>query len=412
MKKALLLVPAAGAILVLVLFLWHRGFQPPAAPPARPPLPPPPLAAESGDPHEHAHAPPSPAYPAGTPPGSLLLRVTGRGAALAEVDVSLLRGNGEGRMRTRTGPDGARLILQMPPGSYTATAFHPRFLPTEIHVSVAPGLRTTADLELKPGARIFGRITDATGAPLPGSTAQPIDPESRMPHGPQTGAQAGPDGRYELPALARGSYGLRFKHPKFKFKDHLGVQVSRDDEEIEVNAVLEPGGRIEGRVVDDQGAPLAKARVLFGNAGGSGVTETDAEGRFGIYGLTEAPCGGSASLKGYGTAYRRGVAPGTADVEFRLSRGGAIAGRVVAEPMPEQFVVILSRYEPELGRPLRIQTKALTEPPGGAFDVDDLAPGTWTVEVEAHDYEGVDRPEVTVSAGQTSGGLTIRLRKK
>jgi hypothetical protein len=411
MKKALLLVPAAGLLLVLGAFVWHRGFRPIAAPPAPPPAPPA-ARLEAHGYGEHLHLDASPAFPPGTPGGSLLLRVTGRSSPVPDARITLMRAGEEARMSVRTGADGAFLVLQIPPGTYVASVQHPRFLPGEFQVSVAPGLRTTSDFDLKTGARVFGRITDAAGSPLAGSSALPIDATSLMPFGPHMGATADADGRYELPPLMPGAYGIRFRHPRYRIRDHLGLQIRSTGEEIEVNAALDDGQRIQGRVVDEQGVPLSKARVLFGNGGSGGVTETDADGRFIIYGLTEEPCGGSASLKGYGTAYRRGVAPGAKDVEFRLSKGGALAGRVMAEPMPEQFVVMLSKYEPELGRPLRIQTKAFTQPPGGAFEVEDLGSGMWTVEVESPDYDCLDRPEVTVSPGQTSGGLLIRLRKK
>jgi hypothetical protein len=239
-----------------------------------------------------------------------------------------------------------------------------------------------------------------------------VDGETLFGVGSHLVAKTDEAGRYELPPVAPGEYGVRFKHEQFKPQDRTGLSVRTGGEEMEVNVALELGARIAGRVLDEQGMPLAGARVIFGNPGGGGIVQTDAEGRFAVYGLTEAPSGGSAALKGYGTAYRRNVPPNTLDVEFRLSKSGTLAGRLLAEPLPDHFTVCLSTYDPELGRPLRIHQQSLSFPREGRFVLEDLAPGTYWVEVEAPDYESVDQPQVAIASGQTTPLVTLRLRKK
>jgi hypothetical protein len=51
-------------------------------------------------------------------------------------------------------------------------------------------------------------------------------------------------------------------------------------------------------------------------------------------------------------------------------------------------------------------------PPQGAFHVEDIAAGTYWVGVESDGYEASEQPQVTVSPGQTTPAVTVRLRKK
>lgn len=413
MKRAVLALPLA-ALIGLGLFLWMKrpGPSTPAlgtprdvhgpagheAPEDRPPHP----------------TDPGPAASTTTPAGSLLIRVRGRGLPLPGAEVLLMREGLASRMRFQTGADGSRLILQIPAGDYAAAVTHPRCQAGDLHVTVPAGGQATADLELKPAARIFGRVSDLSGSPLPGTNVQLIDAESRLSAAMHLSARTDADGRYELPPVGPGAWTPRFRHERFKPREHdRALLVQTGTEEFEVNAVLEVGGRVAGRVVDEQGSPLAGASIIFGNEGGGGVATSDVDGRFAVYGLTEAPASGSAALKGYGTAYRRGVPANTTDVEFRLARGGTLAGRVLTEPLPEHFTVALSRFDAELGKPLRIHQKAFSASTSqGAFRVEDLAPGIYWVEVESSGYEAAEQPQVTIAAGQTSAAVTIRMNRK
>jgi protocatechuate 3,4-dioxygenase beta subunit len=411
MKRPLLALPFAAALAgLLILLWWKRPTETATAPPAAPPVRP----VHSGDPHEH------PAETKGlektsttdAPAGGLLVRVTGRGSPLPGAEVSLLREGTESRMKFQTGPDGTRLITQIPAGTYSAAVAHPRFLRGHAHLSISSGAKATADIDLKGGARIFGRVTDKAGNPLPHTNVSLVDGDNSFDAASHMSAKTDANGRYEIPPAGPGNYGLRFKHEQFKLLERLGLMVRTGSEELEVDAVLELGARVSGRVLDDSGAPLAGAQVLFGNDGSGGLARTDAEGRFTVYGLTEFSVSGSASLKGYGTVYRRGVPPNTLDLEFRLSKGGILAGRLLVDPLPEHFTVSLSRFDPELGRPLRFHQKAMSFPPQGNFLVEDVAAGTYWVEVESDGYETREQPQVTISSGQTTPGVTIRLQKK
>ena len=348
MKRPLLLLPVLAALAALVLLLWMKRPSAPVTPsyPAAQVL--------SHDSHEHT-APPEPASPKApsTPSttGGLLVRVTARGVPLPGAEVLLVRDNPEGRMTFQTGSDGTRLITQLPPGEFALSASHPRFISTHAHLAIPAGPPVTHALDLQSGARVFGRVTDLAGNPLGNASASLMDAQNGGTSSQNT-VKTDANGRYEILLVPPGDYGVRFKHEKFKGQERLGLPAIRGTEEVEVNAALELGAKVAGRVLDDGGVPLAGAQVIFGNEGGGGLHKTDAEGRFTIHGLTEAPVSGSASLKGYGTVYRRGVPPNTLDIEFRMSKGGTLAGRLLVDPLPEHFTVSLSRFDvlPAAGR--------------------------------------------------------------
>lgn len=410
MKRLLTAIPAVALFAGLLIFLWQRGFSAPESPRRGAPAAVP-GAPDAGSPVVAPPAPP-PGRPAAASKASLLIRVSGRGVPLPGAEVQLLREDQAGRMAFQTGSDGSRLIQQLPPGHYVASAVHPNFLRKEIHLDVAADLRTEASIDLQGGGRIRGRVTDRGAGPLQDVTVSLVDPATTFTLGPHLSAKTDVDGRYTLPPAPKGRFALRFVHEKFRTLDLAGFDLHTGLEDLTADAVLDLGARILGRVVDEQGAPVEGAELIIGNPNGGRIARSDVDGRFGVYGLTDEPVNGTASKKGYGTAYRRAIPANATDVEFRLARGGAVAGRIVVEPVPEHVAVSLSIHDEELGRPLRIATRSLTNPPGGAFRVEDLAPGLYWVEVEAEGYEALERPQVTIVPGQTAAGVTIRLRLK
>lgn len=407
MKKVAVAIPVAALLAGLFLFLWQRGTSTPPAPPHR-------HSDHEAAPHAEEHRAPKvvePSPPIPSSQGIARLLVTGRGKPLPGAEIVLMRQAQEARMRFTTGPDGIRSILQIPPGTYIAYVTHPQYLPGETRFEVPPGKRADATIDLQAGARIRGLVTTVSGAPLPDTQVLLIDGQSLLTVGPQMSAKTDAEGRYELPPIPTGDFGVRFRHERHRVQDRTGFQVVTGAEEFQANATLEAGRRVEGRVVDEQGQPIAGAEITIANPKSGGLTTSGADGRFAVYGLSEEPVNGLASKKGFGQAIHRGIPPDTLNLEFRLPKGGAVSGRVLAEPAPPQFYVVMSRYDEELGKPLRVVPRSFTNAPEGAFMIDDLSPGLYWVEVECEGYEATDRPQVNVTPGQTTSGITVRLRK-
>jgi hypothetical protein len=345
----------------------------------------------------------------GASAGTLRITVHARGAPVAGARIFVApAGTPEGR-GYEAQADGTRTVTGLPPGEYELTARHPRYLPGGARVRVEAGRATDAILEIREGGRLYGIVTDAAGNPLAGATVQLLDGTTQLPVVPELRAWTDRAGRYVLEAVPEGEFGARFRHERFRPLDRMGLVWAGPGDAKEVNVALEEGTFLAGRVVDEAGAPVAGALVMGTNEGG-GMARTDAEGRFALYGLGNAPISGSAAAPGYGTVYWRGVAPNTANLEVRLPRAGSLTGRVEAEPAPAWFAVCLSKYDAELGREVRVQTKSFAGKK--EFALQDVAPGAYTVEVQAEGYEALDRPQVVVERGQAAGVGPIRLRKK
>ena len=183
-----------------------------------------------------------------------------------------------------------------------------------------------------------------------------------------------------LVALAGSGVGARQTPPQ---TSGLGSQQPARDTSAQTKdaAPPTPTGRITGRVLTaDNGRPVKRARVLVSAAelpGGRGMLTDDT----GVFNLTELPAGRytlTVSKSGFvalSYGQRRPLQAGTplqlADgqqlkgVEFRLPRGGVIAGRVLdedGEAVPGASVQIM-RYQYQQG------DRRLT--PAGAGQTDD-----------------------------------------
>lgn len=130
----------------------------------------------------------------------------------------------------------------------------------------------------EPPSSIGGRVLDPAGRPIP-------DAIVRLTVGPRTYAEAraGPDGRYVLENVKSGRYTLHARAHGFidaSLPGHLdvGKRERRDGVDLE----LEPGGAIEGRVIDARFEPVEGARVHLDRTTPFGplFATTDVDGRF------------------------------------------------------------------------------------------------------------------------------------
>jgi hypothetical protein len=84
---------------------------------------------------------------------------------------------------------------------------------------------------------------------------------------------------------------------------------------------------------------------------------------------------------------------------------------IADQPLPE-FQIVLSRYDEELKQLTYPESKQFQKSPGNVFNLTDVAPGTYWVEIQVEGYEATDRPQITVVGGQITEGVTLTLRKK
>ena len=209
---------------------------------------------------------------------------------------------------------------------------------------------------------------------------------------------------------------------------------------------------ITGHVIDEQtGAPLRRAMVgaMLQDGRSSGMTTTDAEGRFEVRELRAGRYTVNASKAGYVSwafGQRRADEPGTIldvldgqqveKIAIALPRGGAITGRItdeVGEPIAQAHVQALRRRYVAGSRRLSFAGDATTDDLG-AFRIYGLVPGEYYVSASVRvnmvmarpamgsaELEGftptyypgtpnaADAQRVAVKAGQESGGVSFAL---
>jgi protocatechuate 3,4-dioxygenase beta subunit len=188
--------------------------------------------------------------------------------------------------------------------------------------------------------------------------------------------------------------------------------------------VVREGRSISGHVTDASGEAVPDATVTaFWNDGARSKNRdarTRTDGRYRLAGLEEGPIGMLVvRAKGFARAEREGAVPGDRAVDFVLERTGSIVGRVLAPggKTPAAFRIVAHAEAKEAaGNPWR--RLGGTDPgpgeqvftdPGGAFRLDDVDPGTYTLEAIAEHYAPAKRAGLEVRGDGVTDAGTLEL---
>ncbi|MBN1419373.1 MAG: carboxypeptidase regulatory-like domain-containing protein [Planctomycetes bacterium] len=299
-------------------------------------------------------------------------------------------------------------VVQGPPLRVTAT--HASYAPAQSE-TIPPGSEYGQEIELRlgRGATVRGRVTDGRG-PLAGvrvtlGVARERNPQEifflRMLNLPRDGqvAHSDAEGMFRFPMLSAGSYTLSAR------KSGSGVVWEEtfaiaDGDDVERTIELDPGGRIEGQVMDSAGQPVAGARVraigeenadflriqkVLGGSLASAMTEAD--GTFEIEGLTFGAYTIIGEKAGYASATSRGVRPGET-VALTLTAASILRGVAIDAqtrlPLP-RFQVRLE-VEGEGSREDRLVAWRTVDDPDGAFEIGGLAAGRYLITAQAPEH--------------------------
>lgn len=156
------------------------------------------------------------------------------------------------RRSLSAGGDGRFLVDGLAPGEYGVTVHAEGFKAGKAErISVKPGVTSDVGaMVLGRGGRILGTVSSSEGASVAGATVA-LAPSF-------IGATTTSDARgsFELAGLEEGVVGLKVSHPDYADAFVGNVEIRSEREPVEVRVELGPGGRIEGRVQDRDGAPL------------------------------------------------------------------------------------------------------------------------------------------------------------
>ena len=292
-----------------------------------------------------------------------------------------------------------------------AAGFAPFVEDDEARVAITQGFMEL-DFVLEPGAALAGRVVDPEGAPVRGAR---VSVEARGGRRVAERVQdlvavSGPAGAWTIAGVPpRVELVVRAEHDTWSAVETAPLSL-RAGETRDVALTLGRGARLEGRVVDARGSPVADARVRWGPIAegeegrtrdafradqllGPRVVRTSADGVFVLDRLEAGTLVVKVEADGHPDWYRRDlVVPADGDplpLRVELETGAPIAGRVLdaVTRRPVEGVWIYARRQDDANeesgeredpgriRPLvSIQTDA-----EGRYELPPVPPGRYEV---------------------------------
>lgn len=310
-----------------------------------------------------------------------------------------------------TDPEGKFSLESIAPGEYEANAAHAEYLPGDkrnIRIEAEKAAETKFLLEL--GGEISGTVTNGeTGEPVENAQVFLAAADNTLVLA--RGCVTDLFGIYRLTGLESRTVNLRVIAQGYISETRQNINVLQGRKIEEIDFALNRGAFVSGTVLSESGRPIAGATVSSTDATSYAITTTDGEGKFKLEGLSGGQVAVAARASGYSLLVQRGIEPYTQNLTLTLRRAGTVSGRLITEaPLPE-FVIIIYAPPPQPGKPRTIVAQAISRNAQGAFTVQDVPPGRYTVEVRVPGYTQTTSPEVTVRAGETTTGVEMFLEK-
>lgn len=278
-------------------------------------------------------------------------------------------------------------------------------------VTVADRAVTGVTITMKAGGVLTGRVADAAGAPVPYATVRVAGAGRAMWMVARRQVTCDAEGAFEVRGLARDKLTARAESEQAASKLVEVDLIARAKQEVTL--VLDVEGVIAGKVIGDAGAGVAEIQVtafpeLADGAGWEGLAIagmtsaiTNGAGEFTVRGLPEG---------GYKLVAARAVRifewglqgtrarTGDRDVIVKLPSPGALVGSLVIQGAgaPRHAFVQLGGQPPTPAR-------------DGAFELRDVAPGTYDVVFRGPEFAELVRRDVQIEPGETTdlGAVTV-----
>lgn len=354
------------------------------------------------------------------------------------------RGGAAGASGFRTGPDGSFRASRLAPGDgQKLTVSHPEFESASVAgLSLPPGgTKAGITVVLRRGIAITGLVHDKDGAPVAGaeiSLRQDFGMRGgrrgavamvNIAGGPdRPAATSGPDGRFAIPGVSRGEWAVVVAKRGWGTERVAPVKVGEEHDTQPLDVTLAPGAAIAGTVRSKGGQPLEGYTVLVRTAGapmgagGSPGEPTGPDGSFFADGLKAGQSYDLTVISGAGLGPSKSVVAPSDGVELVVSGNGRIAGRALDEKSGRPLTDFTVSAEPDMagGRMIRVAARAVgrrarslspsdaVHAEDGAFVLEDVPAGAWSVVVEAKGYQTARVSGVTVEEGATRENVEVR----
>ncbi|HEY1204165.1 MAG: TonB family protein [Bryobacteraceae bacterium] len=319
----------------------------------------------------------------------------------------------------------------------------------------------------KPSSSLFGKITDATGAAVPNAKIRITD----MATGEVRTLTANPAGEYTARDLSAGPYTVRVEEPSLGTAEHTGIALGAGaSERVDLRLMPfsgcceyaapplkptpsptstpgqeKPSSSLFGTVMDPTEAviPNAKIRITNVDTGALLNLTTNEKGEYATSGLSAGRYTLKAESPGFQSAEKTGIvlqAGARQRVDFRLNVAmgcceyAAVALKVTPDPNQQETPTPAATPEKPTcslfgtvtdpawavvpGAKIGITNldtgavRALTTGYKGEYSANDLAPGRYTLKVEAPGFNTAEKAGIVLQAGsRDSASLQLTLAR-
>jgi protocatechuate 3,4-dioxygenase beta subunit len=266
------------------------------------------------------------------------------GAPITDFEIGTQRAMGFQFASTNTthSDDGSFTLTDVMPGRVEITASAEGYVRGSAGIEVAEGQSIdNVEVRLDRGARVRGKVTSTDGQPLPGAMVSVVEQGMRRPGGAADRATTDADGMYELSSVPPGDRNIAFS--KDGFVSVTKSVATTAGKESSLDAALDAGRELAGRVIDESGQPVAAADVRVQGQGVRG-SQSDSDGSFTIAGLREGKFTLVAHKNGYVDAHQEVDVAAQPNVTLTLGRGATVSGRITGLSAEELGYVMVSFY--------------------------------------------------------------------
>ena len=378
------------------------------------------------------------------PGGQISGKVTDFSTKIGTVGASVCAAGSGGLRCATTGAGGEYTITGLGSGEYTVLFTSSANYLTQYYngkataeeanrVSVTAGATTAAiNAAMHSGGQITGKVTDAStnGAVAGASVCASGSAGLRC-------ATTGVTGKYTIKGLATGGYTVLFSSSanylsqyydgKATAAEATPVSVTASGTVSEINAALQPGGKITGKVTDaSTGEAVAEASVCASGSAGLGCATTNSGGEYTITGLETGEYTVKFSAATYAAQYYddQVIAAEAAPVFVTAGRtrsainaalqpGAKITGKVTdaSSSVAVAGALVCASGNAGLG--------CATTNSSGEYTITGLAAGGYTVKFSDATYvsqyfngktNASEATPLSVAAGATTPGINAALR--